>query len=298
MTEFLSLLIAGVALGAQYALIVLGFVVIYRASGVLNFAQGAMVLLGCYLAYALHVSAGLPFAVAVLGAMVATAIFGTLVEVVILRRLVGQPEFAAIMVTLGITIVLEEVVVTIWGPNNLNLDDPWGIDTVRIASVPVEVSALWTIALAGAVLLAFFAIFRFSRIGLAMRATASDREAALAQAISPRVVFAVAWAIAGAVAALAGITAGAGTAQVQPQLGTLAFVAFPAMVLGGLDSPGGAVIGGLVVGIAQQLTAGYQPDLLPFLGGGFQSVMPYVVMVVVLLVRPAGLFGVKEIRRA
>jgi branched-chain amino acid transport system permease protein len=298
MTQFLSFLIAGIALGAQYALIVLGFVVIYRASGVLSFVQGGMVLLGCYLAYSLHVSAGLPFAIAVLGAMVATAIFATLVEAIILRRLVGQPQFAAIMATLGISIVLGEAVVSIWGPDNLNLNDPWGIETVHIASVPVQVSALWTIALAGAVLLAFFAIFRFSRIGLAMRATASDREAALAQGISPRVVFGVAWAIAGAVAALAGITAGAGVAQVQPQLSALAFVAFPAMVLGGLDSPGGAVIGGLVVGIAQQLTAGYQPDLLPFLGAGFQSVMPYVVMVVVLLVRPAGLFGSKEIRRA
>jgi branched-chain amino acid transport system permease protein len=298
MNEFLGTLISGIALGAQYALIVLGFVVIYRASGVLNFAQGAMVLLGCYLAYALHVSAGLPFALAVLGAMAATALFGALVEILILRRLVGQPGFAAIMVTLGITIVLTQLVVTIWGPSNLNLNDPWGIDTVSFGGVRVEVSALWTIGLAVVVLLAFFAIFRFSRVGLAMRATASDREAALAQAISPRVVFAVAWAIAGAVAALAGITAGAGTAQVQPELGNLAFVAFPAMVLGGLESPAGAVIGGLVVGVAQQLTAGYQPDLIPFLGSGFQSVMPYVVMVIVLLVRPSGLFGVKEVRRA
>jgi branched-chain amino acid transport system permease protein len=298
MTTFLSYVISGLALGAQYSLIVLGFVVIYRASGVLNFAQGAMVLLGCYLAYTFHVDAHWPFALALIGAAVSVGTFSAAVQLVLLRTLVDKPPFAVIMATLGLTIVIDQVVISIWGPNNLNMSDPWGISAVHLLGVAVQVSDLWTIGLAGLCLVAFFAIFRFTRVGLAMRATASDREAALMQGISPAMMFAVAWGIAGAVAGVAGVTAGVGVAQVQPSVGDIAFVAIPAMVLGGLESPSGAVIGGLTIGVIQELTAGYQPSLIPFLGSGFESVMPYVVMVVVLLIRPTGLFGLRQARRA
>jgi branched-chain amino acid transport system permease protein len=131
-----------------------------------------------------------------------------------------------------------------------------------------------------------------------MRATALDTEAALAQGISVRRVFALSWAIAGMVAALAGITAGAGAIQVQPGLGAIALAAFPAMILGGLDSPGGAIVGGLIIGVAQSLTAGYQSRYFTFLGDGFSLVMPFVVMILILMVRPFGLFGTRDVRRA
>ncbi len=297
MTELLQFGVAGSALGAQYALIVLGFVVIYRATGVINFAQGGLVLVGAYVAYNAVNTWDLPFALSTVFAVVVGAAVGVVVEVLLLRRMVGQPVYAVIMITVGLLIVIEEGVQSIWGPSNLNLGDPWGLRTYDVGDVTVRVKDLYTIGFAALALAGFFVLFRYSRLGLAMRATAADQEAALAQGISVRRVFALSWAIAGAVGALAGVMAAAGNAEVRPSLGGIALLAFPAMILGGLDSPGGAVIGGVVIGISQVLTAGYQNEYFPWLGPGFDTVMPYVVMVLILLVRPFGLFGTKEITR-
>jgi branched-chain amino acid transport system permease protein len=297
MTEFLQLSFQGIALGCEYALVALGFVIIYKASGVINFAQGGFVLLGAYLAYNFGQTWDLPFALAVLMAMAAGALLGAFVERVLLRRMVAQPVFAVIMITIGLLFVLDQLVTSIWGFESLNLGDPWGNDTVRVADVVLSVGDLWTIGITAAAVFVFFLFFRFSTTGLAMRAAALDQEAALAQGVSPGRVFALAWAIAGAVAALGGITHAAGSAQLSPAVGFFALAAFPAMILGGLDSPLGAVIGGIIIGLTQSLTAGYQPDHAAWLGNNFHNVMPYVVMVLILLVRPYGLFGTPEVRR-
>jgi branched-chain amino acid transport system permease protein len=307
MTVFLQLVVAGLAIGAQFALIVLGFVVIYRATGVINFAQGAFVLIGAYLAYNAINTWGWPFFVAVPVAMIGCALIGVLIEFLVLRRMIGQPVYAVIMITIGLLIILQEIPTMIWGVDNLVLGDPWGTDSVRAGDVVIESRHLATLAMAGMVLAGFFLLFRYTRIGIAMRATALDQEVALAQGISVRRVFAVSWAVAGAVGALAGITAAAGAAaNVQPGLGFIALVAFPAMILGGLDSPLGAVIGGAIIGLTQTLTQGWITGVLNFgwlpsppgwLGDGFEQVMPYLVMIVILLVRPFGLFGTKEVRR-
>lgn len=297
MTEFLQLCFGGLALGAQYALIALGFVVIFRATAVINFAQGGFVLLGAYLAFNFNQTLGLPFWVSVGLAMVCGAVVGAVVEALVLRRMVGQPVFAVIMVTIGILFIIEPIIPTVWGFEQQNLGDPWGLRTTEAGDVTLRLSDLWTIALTALVLGAFFAFFRFSKMGVAMRATALDQEAALAQGISARKIFAVSWAIAGAVAALAGVTLASGPAGVEPSISFVALAAFPAMILGGLDSPGGAVVGGIVIGITQVLTQGYQPEYAEFLGDGFDVVMPYVVMVIILLVRPYGLFGTKEVQR-
>jgi branched-chain amino acid transport system permease protein len=296
-TEFLQLTFQGIALGCEYALVALGFVIIYKATGVINFAQGGFVLLGAYLAYNFGQTWDLPFTLAVLMAMVSGALLGAFVERVLLRRMVAQPVFAVIMITIGLLFVLDQLVTSIWGFENLNLGDPWGNDTVRVADVVLSVGDLWTIGITAAAVLAFFLFFRFSTTGLAMRAAALDQEAALAQGVSPGRVFALAWAIAGAVAALGGITHAAGSAQLSPAVGFFALAAFPAMILGGLDSPLGAVVGGIIIGVTQNLTAGYQPDHAAWLGNNFHIVMPYVVMVLILMVRPYGLFGTPEVRR-
>jgi branched-chain amino acid transport system permease protein len=296
-TEFLQLTVSGASLGFKYALVALGFVIIFKATGVINFAQGGLVMLGAYLTYQFGTGWGLPFWAAVLAAMASVAALGVLVERLILRRMVGRPSFALIMITVGLLFVIQEVVVAVWGPDNLDLGDPWGIDVVNFGDVIIPVRDLWTFGLAAVAVAAFFAFFRFSTLGLAMRATAVDQEAALAQGISAKRVFAASWAIAGATAALAGVTISAGPASLGTTVQFVALLAFPAIILGGLDSPGGAVIGGLVIGLTQSYTAGYQPDYLPFLGGSFQSVMPYVVMLIVLLVRPNGLFGTAEVKR-
>jgi branched-chain amino acid transport system permease protein len=297
MTEFLQLFAAGIALGARYSLVALGFVVIFRSTKVINFAQGGLVVLGAYFTYNAHQTWGLSFWPSLLIGMVGTAVIGALVERVVLRRMVGQPTFTIIMITIGLLFIVQEVVTAVWGSEPLDLGDPWGIRTVERSNVVVSVRDLWTIALTGAVLAAFFVFFRYSKFGIAMRATAVDQEAALAQGISVHRVFAVSWAIAGAVAALAGATLAAGPGNLGIGIGDLAFAAFPAIILGGLDSPGGAVVGGTVIGVTQVLTQGYQPRWFPSLGTGFNQVMPYVVMIAILLIRPYGLFGTKEVRR-
>jgi branched-chain amino acid transport system permease protein len=296
-TQLIQLCFNGLALGARYALVALGFVIIYRATGVINFAQGALVALGAYLTYAFANGAGLPFALAVLLAVVCAAAFGAGVERVVLRRMVGQPVFAVIMITIGLLFIVQQAVTAIWGFDSLNLADPWGVRTVDAGGVVMALRDVWTLGIAAAILGGFFLFFRLSRLGVAMRATALDAEAALAQGISARRVFAVSWGIAGALAALAGVMLASGPAALSPGIGDIALVAFPAMIVGGLDSPLGAVAGGMIIGLTQALTAGYQQDIAPWLGSNFGSVMPYVVMIVILLVRPYGLFGMREVRR-
>ena len=297
MTKLLELTFSGTIRGALYALVALGFVVIYKSTGVINFAQGGLLLLGMYLTYNANVTWDLPFWLAVVLAAAVTAVVGVAVERTVLRRMVGQPVFAVVMVTLGLLIVMQQVVPAIWGYDRLDLDDPWGVRKVSLGPINVEVKDLWTLGLAAAVLAGFFAFFRLSRYGVAMRATAFDQEAALAQGISARRVFALSWAIAGVVATMAGVMLAAGSGGVEPAKDIIALAAFPAIILGGLDSPLGAVVGGFVIGVSQSLTAGYQPQHAPFLGEGFDGVMPYVVMVLILLVRPYGLFGTREVVR-
>lgn len=297
MEEFLQLVFAGIALGARYALVALGFVVIYRATGVINFAQGGLVALGAYVAFQFAREWELPFVLAVVLALAVTGLVGVLIERTVLRRMVGQPVFAVIMITIGVLFILEQLIPTIWGYGSKNLGDPWGIRTVEAGEITLAVRDLWTIGLAALALAGFFVFFRYSSLGLAMRATAFDQEAALAQGISARTVVALSWGIAGVVAALAGVTLASGAAAVDPSISFIALAAFPAMILGGMDSPLGAVVGGLIIGVTQTLTAGYQPQHAEWLGSNFHIVMPYVVMVIILLVRPYGLFGTPEVER-
>ena len=297
MNDFLQLCFAGVALGARYALVALGFVVIHRATGVINFAQGSILALGAYFTFNAHVTWGLPFFWASVIAIVGSAIVGVLVERFLLRRMTGEPVFSVIMITIGLLFVLDQIITMIWGQDAQNLEDPWGIDTVSVGEIVMAVVDLWAIGLALLVVVAFFVFFRYSGLGLAMRAVAIDEEAAMARGISVRRVVATAWAISGAVAAIAGITLASGPAALRPSLGLIALAAFPAMILGGLDSPLGAVVGGVIIGLTQTLTAGYQPQHAAWLGDDFQSVTPYVVMIVILMVRPYGLFGTEEVER-
>ncbi len=297
LTQFLQTGFSGIALGAQYALVALGFVIVFKATGVINFAHASFVLLGGYFTFNFSQTWDVPFYLALAMAMAAGALLGVVVELLILRRMVGEAPFTIVMVTIGLLFILDSATTSVWGEDARNLGDPWGLDTVRVGDVALSVRDLWVIGLTAGVLAAFFLFFRYSPLGLAMRATALDQEAAMAQGIKAASVYRASWAIAGAVAALAGATLAAGNAALQPSLGFIALVAFPAMILGGLDSPLGAVVGGLVIGMVQQLTALYQPEWAPWLGNGFNAVMPYIVMILILLARPYGLFGTKEVRR-
>lgn len=295
--DLLRNLASGVALGCKYALVALGFVIVFKATGVINFAQASFVLLGGYLTYNASQTWGLDFYLALVVAMVGGALVGMLLEALVLRRMIGEQPFTLVMVTIGVLYIIDNVVTAVWGPDPKNLGDPWGINVRSVGDVVVADKDLWTIAFTALVLGGFFAFFRWSSLGLAMRATALDQEAALAQGISARRVYQVSWGIAGLVGALAGACLSAGSVALSPTVGQIALVAFPAMILGGLDSPLGAVVGGLVIGIVQSLTALLAPEYLEWVGSSFELVSPYLVMIVILLVRPYGLFGTKEVRR-
>ena len=297
MRDFLQLLVAGIAIGALYALVALGFVIIYKATGVINFAQGAVVLLGAYFFYESLEERDLPFVVAVLIAVVGCAIVGFAIERLILRRMVGQPVFAVIMITIGMTIFFEQLATWRWKGTLVNVADPWGLDTFEVGGVVIPVVNVARIVVAVVLLTGFFLFFRYSRLGIAMRATASDQEAALAQGISARRIFAFSWAIASAIGAIAGVLLASGGRGVDPSISVVALLAFPAIILGGLDSPEGAIVGGIVIGVVEQMTAGYSEELPAWLGHNFNRVSPYVVLVIILLIRPYGIFGTKEVRR-
>ena len=295
--DLLQTAFSGLALGCKYALIALGFSVVFKATGVINFAQASLVLLGAYLTFNFAQTWDLNFYLALVMAMAVGALVGVATEASVLRWLVGQPPAALIMVTIGLLFVLNNVVTAIWGPDNRNLGDPWGIKTRDVVGVTVADRDVWTIGFTAVVVTAFFVFFRYSTLGLAMRAAAFDPEAAMAQGIPARRVHRVAWAIAGMVAALAGATLAAGAGQLSPATGALALVAFPAIILGGLDSPLGAVVGGVIIGLVQQFTALLAPEYFDWVGDSFERVSPYLVMIVILLIRPYGLFGTREVRR-
>jgi branched-chain amino acid transport system permease protein len=299
-TKFFSLLGDGLALGAVYALVALGFVVIYRATRIINFAQGGLVVFGAFLVYQAEHTWGLPFWVSAVFAMACCAAIGAAFEALVLRRMIGQPIFAVILITIGLFLLVEPVTTTVWHNPPGGVLTPWRLHTVRLGDVRILQVNIATVVLGAVVLGAFFLLFRYTRAGLAMRATAVDQEAALAQGISVRQIFALSWAIAGAVAVVGGmmLAGGAGPAPgLSVSLSLIALRAFPAIILGGLDSPGGAVVGGLIIGVAQVMTGGYVPAQLPALGPEFADVVPYIIMFLVLLVRPYGLFGTRDVQR-
>lgn len=298
-TDLMENTIAGVALGCRYALIALAFVVVHRATGVINFATGAFVLLGGYLTYNFSQTWGANFYLSILLSMAAGFVFGVFIEAVVLRKLVDAAPFTVVMVTIGLLFIMNQVIAAIWGDAPLPLGDPWTGNTTEIGDVTITHRNMWAMGFTAVLLSGFLLLFRYSKIGLAMRATALDPEAAQAQGIRARSVYRMTWGIAGLVAALAGTIFSAGSSGLAPVVGSFALAAFPAMVLGGLDSPLGAVIGGIIIGVVQQLTQLYATaGYLDFTGTSPGLVAPYVVMLVILMVRPYGLFGVKEVRRA
>ncbi len=294
MSEFLQLLFQGVSLGSTYALVALGFVVVYRSSGVINFAQGAMLLLGAYAISWLAVDVGLAFGLAVLAATAMLALAGAGMHGLVLRRVAGRPTFVIVMITIGIGIAVTSGVEAVFGPDPRLLGDPWGSSAFELGGVTINTVKVWGIAVTVVALAAYFAFDRYTRWGLAMQATAADEEATLSVGVPVRRVHAGTWAMAGALATLGGLFLAGFPGAPQPTLGDAALRAFPAIVLGGLGSPVGAVVGGVTIGVVEVLTSGYAPDSL---GTNFYAVAPYIAMIAILLVRPYGLFGTRPAER-
>jgi branched-chain amino acid transport system permease protein len=263
---------------------------------VVSFAQPGLMILGAYWVIYIGTVLDLTFWLALPLAMLLTAVTGLVIERLAIRPMVGKPVFAVAMITIGIDIALRVLVNDGLGSDVRSVGDPWGLRTIDLAGVSIQHRRIAMVVFAILAVAILFAFFKYSRIGLAMRATAFDQEAALAQGVSVGAVFALSWAIAGALAALAGMFVGTGSGIDQGSA-FVALKALPAVILGGLDSVTGAIAGSLIIGIFEGLTVTYQGEYFPFLGGNFSQVVPYLVMLVVLLVRPYGLFGTPEVER-
>lgn len=296
MTFFIEVLVAGLLAGVMYSLVALGFVLIYKASGVFNFAQGAMVFMAA-LTYVGLLEQGLSPWLAVPATLVVMIILALVTERVVLRPLVNQPQITLFMATIGLTFFIEGLAQWMWGANVRGLDlglqdEP--IDWVTNATgMNVSKFDLAAAGIAAILVTALAVFFNRTRIGRALRAVADDHQAALAVGIPLQQIWAIVWGVAGAVALVAGMLWGARNG-VQYALTFVALKALPVLILGGFDSIPGAIVGGLIVGATEKLAEVY---LGPFVGGGIEGWFPYVLALAFLLVRPEGLFGEKIIRR-
>lgn len=297
METFVSAIVQGLGVGSVYALLAVGFVIIYRATEVINFAQPALMILGAFAASAFATQIGLPFWLAVILAMLSLAALGMLTERIALRPMVGRPTFSAATVTVGLFLAFLVVAFRLIGTDILTVGDPWGLRTVEIAGVTLFQLDLAKIVISMVAIAAVGIFLTRSRVGLAMRATAFDQEVALAQGVKVGRMFGLSWGISASLAALAGVLISSGASGVDGTIALVALKALPVIILGGLDSIKGSVIAGLIIGVAELLTKVYQPVYAPWLGANFDLVVPYLIMIVVLMVRPYGMFGTKEVIR-
>ncbi|MFC9977991.1 branched-chain amino acid ABC transporter permease [Spirillospora sp. NPDC050679] len=292
MSGLAEVLVNGLSSGSVYALIALGFVVVYKATEVINFAHPSLLLTGGYLVAELHDDIG--FWPAVAAGVAATALLAVLVETLVLRRVRASGHAAVSIITIGVDIVLTVELARRIGTRVLPLGDPWGDKVVRIGDITVAQARIAAIVVAATAIAAFLLAFKHTAWGVAMRATAERRETAALMGVRLGRVSAGAWAVAGVFAALAAIFLCAfPTPGLDRATSFAALKALPAAVIGGVDSTTGALVGGLLIGITEAAVVGYQNDVA-LLGHGFADVAPYLLMAVVLLWRPAGLFGTRE----
>lgn len=308
--KFLQMLVGGIAIGTIYALLAMGFVLIFKATQVINFAHGALVAIGAFAVAVMAVEYDIPgrwlgeapywltWSLAALLGVVAGGLIGLLVERLFIRPMIGEPLFQIAILTVGLDIVLRTFVDDLAGLDGRPLADPWGISSSTFGTITIPHTRLVQFGVTVFAVVAIALFFR-TRTGVAMRATAFDQEAARAQGIRVGRIFGLSWFLGAFLAGVAGIFASIfpRAAGVSASTAFVAFGAFPAIILGGLDSIVGAVVGGLIIGIAESAASVYLVDYSNVLGNGFSAIIGYVIMLLVLLIRPYGLFGTEEVRR-
>ena len=293
MELFLMAITTGIMVGSIYALVALGWVLIYKCSGVLNLAMGEMTLIGAYVSLSFY-SMGIPFLPALLISLIIGLILGILTERIFLDKLIGEPVLTVIMVTVGLSFFFKGMVELIWGTDTRVFTPPvFSIEPIHIGPVIVGQAYLWSFVAAIILLIIFVCFFKYTRWGLAMQATADDEMAALSIGVSARFVYAAAWAIAFMAAGVGGTLLG-NINGLNISVGYLGLLVLPAVVLGGLNSVPGAIVGGIAIGILQNLCGAYLDKYFP---GGVKEVAPFVFMVVFLLFKPHGLWGWERIER-
>ena len=291
MTEFFSLSVNGLANGAILAVTALGFVLIYKATEVINFAQGQFLLVGAFMVYQAQAEWGLPWPVAVLIGIGSGLLLGIAVERLILRRMIGESALSVIMVTVGLASALAGVALGVWGADGRPGPGFIPRESVKLfGDVSVGANRLWAVGVATLVLIVVSLFFQKSRHGVAMRAVADDQQAAMVQGINVNRIFAMAWALSGATAAIGGVLLAGITTSYGLELQGFALLVFPVVILGGLDSVHGTVVGGIIVGLLVEYSKRY-------LGVSASVYIPFAALVVILLVKPYGLFGQVRIER-
>jgi len=310
--RFLQMLVGGLAIGTIYALLAMGFVIIFKATQVVNFAHGALVAIGAFFVAIMAspaqydipgrwmegAPAWLTWSLAALLGVLLGGLLGLVVERLFIRPMIGEPLFQIAILTVGLDIVLRTIIDDLAGLDGRPLGDPWGVSATRFGNISITHTQLVQFGVT-AFAVAAIALFFRSRTGVAMRATAFDQEAASAQGIKVGRIFGISWFLGAVLAGVAGVFASVfpRAAGVSSSTAFVAFGAFPAIILGGLDSIVGAVVGGLIIGIAESAASVYLVEYNNILGTGFSAIIGYIIMLIVLLVRPYGLFGTEEIRR-
>ncbi len=293
MDLFLMTIVTGFMIGSIYALVALGWVLIYKCSGVLNLAMGEMTLIGAYVSLSFY-SMGVPFLLSLLFSLIIGFVLGILTERIFLDKLIGEPVLTVIMVTVGLSFFFKGVVELIWGTDTRVFTPPvFSLEPIRFGNIYIGEVYLWSFVAAIILLIIFVCFFKFTRWGLAMQATADDEMAALSLGVSARFVYATAWGIAFMAAGVGGTLLG-NINGLNISVGYLGLLVLPAVVLGGLNSVPGAIVGGIIIGLLQNFSGAYLDRYFP---GGIKEIAPFVFMVIFLLFKPFGLWGWERIER-
>jgi branched-chain amino acid transport system permease protein len=281
------MVVSGVAQGCIYGLIALGFVLIYKATETVSFAQGELMMLGAFCALAAMAFMGFPFWLAVLSAIVAMAAFGVLLERIVIRPILGQPAFSIVMLTIGIGYVARGLITMIpnIGTDTHTLPVPYKDQVLNVGALVLNLEQMAVIAATAALCLLLYAVFKYSKVGIAMQAASQNQLAAYYMGIPVKTLNGLVWGLSAAAAAIAGLLL-APITFVHANMGFIGLKAFPAAVVGGFGSLPGAIVGGLVIGIVESLAGFYLPE-------GFKDTAAYIVVLLMLMVKPNGLFGEK-----
>ena len=295
MQYLLQLVISGLVIGSIYSAVALGFVIIYKATRVVNFAQGELLMVGAYVCYAFLVQMHVPFGVALLLTILFSMVLAMLIERLILRPMIGEPVISIIMVTIGLSLVLRSAVSVVWG-TDIRVYEPklFPQETISLAGVPVSLEFVWCFVLSLFLLAVFSVFFKYSKAGVAMRATAFNQQVAQSMGISVKHIFALSWVISAVVSGIGGVLIG-NINGINNTLYHFGLKVFPATILGGLDSILGAALGGMIIGVLENLSDGLCNTYFDL--SGVKEVAPYIILVVILMIKPYGLFGTKEIER-
>jgi branched-chain amino acid transport system permease protein len=286
--DVIQTILSGISMGCVYGLVALGFVLIFKATEVINFAQGELLMLGAFISYTLITFLEVPYWAALLLTIFIMGIFGLLLERTVLRLLVGEPVYAIVIVTIGISFFLRSTVSMVpgWGTETYGFKTPFTDKFARAGNLVLSWEQISVILISTVLILILFAFFRYTRIGTAMRATSQNQLAAVYMGISVSRVFSLTWTIAAALGGLGGILL-APITFVHMNMGFIGLKAFPAAVLGGFGSLPGAIVGGLIIGISESLSGFYLPE-------GWKDIAAWIILIGVLMVRPQGLFGIQE----